>query len=342
MRAGGTFLAGLVAGLLVSMAAAASAQGRPIAETSDFWREVRQPGVSRAEVLIRHARILAGRAQRALREQPNNPPRHVAAAWYEGAIQRCRRALELTPNDPEALFLLAVLYSVYEEPRPGRAPRRMVEEAIAAFEALRRDHADFRPAEVASELAILHSRNHDDVRAVEEYERALRFPGNLSPEAASTISSNLAESYMMLQRLPEAVRMYRRAIELVGQDTADLRPLVLARFGLAVALDRHGEHAEALREAERARTAGHGMDALTSQGVFFQPDSEVHFYLALGHMAAAAAAPETERASALWLARAQWADYLALSPDGDPWRALAERHAAEVEAQLQALPEEAR
>ena len=77
------------------------------------------------------------------------------------------------------------------------------------------------------------------------------------------------------------------------------------------------------------------MDVLRSQGVFFDPPSEIHYYEALGHMATAdALGPSTARRSALQAAALSWQHYLALSEEDDPWRDLAERHAVEVRSML--------
>ncbi len=66
---------------------------RPVEQTSDFWRELRQPGHRRVAVLMRHGRVLVARA---MQERSNQRP-HLYAAWLEGAIERFRRAHALVP-----------------------------------------------------------------------------------------------------------------------------------------------------------------------------------------------------------------------------------------------------
>jgi tetratricopeptide (TPR) repeat protein len=90
-----------------------------------------------------------------------------------------------------------------------------------------------------------------------------------------TVWGNLAETYMMLNRLEEAVDAYRVAVSLGANASI--------AFGLAVALDRDGSPAEAM-DVIRFQ----GVDAvkeyfrLMATGViFYVPDGEEHYYKAL-------------------------------------------------------------
>ncbi|MCA9612519.1 MAG: hypothetical protein H6721_00455 [Sandaracinus sp.] len=313
--------------LLLLIAAPAHAQ-EGLETTASFWREVREPGWQRSRELVRHG-------QRLLLEAAETPDPYLRAAHLEGAIERFRRAHALAPRDPEALHLLAHATTRWSRPTPSGRLESHDEEAIAFWEALRALDADYAADEVGFELGILFTKARRFDRAVEEYERAL--VAVLDPGFAATTHANLAEVHMMAGRLERAAVEYARAIELAERDTSgrSAQALSLALFGAAVALDRLGEHTASLEHAWRARSVmGGSMDVLREDGVFFEPPSEIHWYEALGHLAQAEHAPRDERASAWVEARRSWRRYLALAPEDDPWRELAQRHLREVDRAL--------
>jgi len=327
-------VAAVALALVAASTGMAQGRSRPLEQTSDFWRELRAPGQRRARTLIEHARRLV---RKALRETEGPRPQpHVRAAYLEGAIERLRLARRYAPDNPEVLFHLGRILAMYERPAREGPPVRMDREAIATFAALRTLDPDFEAESVAFELGILHTRVGEFDRAAEEYERALL--ASLDSSAASVTHANLAEVRMMAGDLEAAVRHYERAIHLAEHSPFGdpARSLALAYFGRAVALDRLGEHDGALKSAQRALSIyGGSMDVLRSPGVFFDPPAEIHYYEALGHMALARAADPSEQPRHLRRARTSWRQYLALSRDPDPWRRLAERHLAEVQAALQ-------
>lgn len=312
--------------LVLTLVASTVCAQRPLEQTSDFWREVREPGTRRAQTLLRH-----GLRFYVLWRRTESP--HERAAHLESAIERFALARQHSPNDPAPLYWLARMTTLYERPVRGGEPERRVNEAIELYDALREMDPDYEAYGVGADLGILYSRLGDQTRAAEAYERALR--AAFDPSLTSPIHSNLAETYMMSGDLNQAVYHYEVAIELAPRLPPEADPaqsLALARWGLAVALDRFGEHHASLEMAQQALSVyGGEMGVLRSDGVFFDPPSEIHFYEGLGHMAKAQA---TERGDArraeAGRAEESWRAYLALAEDDDPWLDLVRRHLAEA------------
>jgi len=97
---------------------------------------------------------------------------------------------------------------------------------------------------------------------------------------ASTWLGNSAEMYMMLGRLDEAIATYERALE--------VQKSVSLALGLAVALDRHGQSAMAREVAHLYIGEGAFNEfiyRLRTGEVFFVPEGEEHYYLAMAHEA---------------------------------------------------------
>ena len=87
-------------------------RSRPVDETSDFWRELRQPGHRRAQQLLGQGiRMLQAAAQE------NRPFRK--AALVGNALARFTLARSHVPDDPELLFFHARALALYERPVPG-------------------------------------------------------------------------------------------------------------------------------------------------------------------------------------------------------------------------------
>lgn len=316
--------------LCLGMALPANAQ-RPLEQTSDFWREVREPGTRRAQTLLRHGiRFYDMATDRALAEQP-----HMRAAHLESAIERFALARAHAPSDPAPLLWLARATGAYERPVRGSTPERRSREAIQLYLELQAMDAQYEALSVGADLGILYTRVGEFEPAAEAYESALR--AAFDPNLTTTIHANLAEVYMMSGDLTSAVYHYEVAIELAPRLPPNLNPaqsLALARWGLSVAFDRLGEHHASLETARKALSVyGGSMEVLRSDGVFFDPPSEIHFYEGLGHLARA----ETlmageERTAAARSAEQSWRTYLALAEDEDPWIDLARRHLAEARA----------
>jgi tetratricopeptide (TPR) repeat protein len=323
-----------VAALATTAPAAAQPTRRYPEETADFWREVRSPQLRRARTLLRHGMEKIRRAR--YEQRP-----HHRAAWLEAAIVRFRRARAIAPREPQVLFELARATASYERPRPAGGAERRVEEAIELYRELRALDEAYRPADVAFDLGVLHTRQHDFERAAEEYRTAIRYA--LLPHSLDAVIShgNLAEVTMMAGETEEAVRLFERTIALSERSGAST---VLALWGLAVAQDRLGEHTAAIETAQAAISAGGGeMAVLRGETVFFEPPYELHYYEALGHGAEASRATDRAlRLGALRAALSSWRQYVRERGVDHEWGRLAARHVAETEQAIEALGEDAR
>lgn len=190
-----------------------------------------------------------------------------------------------------------------------------------------------------SDLAIAAAKLGDREAERAAYLRALEL--TWQPDSRANLLANLAESEMALGHLARAVRGYRSALS-----TSQHPELVAgAYFGLAVALDRSGDFPSALDAAKRAisvqlpPTSFAASSVLDLPNVFFTPAYEVHYYKALGAMAAAQLAnDDVARRDALTEASEQWTSYLtAAEPDHARYAARAALHRASVARRLAEL-----
>jgi tetratricopeptide (TPR) repeat protein len=283
---------------------------------------VRDPGFRRAQQLFQQGIELIVRyqlrAMSVLGQSPADAPdADVRNAFFSRARLRFERAHRLAPTDPEILFHLASMTAAIEERRSDGSVAREDELAIELFHHLRELDPDYQPDDVAGELGILHTRLEQYADAAAEYERSIGHA--LDESDASRAWLNLAEVTMLSGDVALAVRRYERSIELEREAGAGTG--VLGLWGLAVALDRLGEHTRAVEEAGAALAAGGGtMEVLRSDAVFFVPAYEIYWYEALGNEAmAAAAASREDRVAALGQARAEIDRFLAEGGDRSRW-----------------------
>lgn len=298
-------------------------------QRSPFWREVTQPRYRRARTLLRHA---LHRLRAFEQEQPGMGPAQQRA-FLEGAIHRLELARGMAPEDPEILFLLADAKSRWLRVTPGGVEQRLDEEALELFRALRVLDPEYEPQDVAFRLGVLHTRQRRFEEAAEEYRRAIDHELLLGSSGSATAWNNLAEVTMMSGDVQSAVQHYERAVALyrragVGSD--------LALWGLAVALDRLGEHRSAVDRAREALShTGGSMQTLRSPSVFFEPEYELHWYEAIGHEALAEMhASAEDRAAYLRLALESWRQFLEASAGESRWEDIARRNVERIRAEL--------
>lgn len=190
-----------------------------------------------------------------------------------------------------------------------------------------------------SDLAIAAAKMGDREAEHAAYLRALEI--TWQPDSRANLQANLAESDMALGDLSRAVRGYRNALSSSQQPEL----VAGAYFGLAVALDRSGDLPSALDAAKRAISvqlppslfaAGNVLDL---PNVFFTPSYEIHYYKALGAMAAAQFAnDDLARRDALADALEQWTRYLGpAEADHARFAARATLHKLSVARQLAEL-----
>jgi len=319
-------------GGLLLVAASVSAQA-PQHTSAPFWSELSDAGRTRAKQLISQARVhvaLADRAQstdwlticrRTLaRPLPGDSARARSGrmralrgylrkalerrAHIDNAIARLQAARALRPDDPDVLFTLTRVLSLWEQPGPlwGCDAERRDAEAAQTLEHLRRIDPQYLSSDVAFELGVIHTRARSFRKAAVAYARAAALA--LDHDNVAVTRTNLAEVTMLAGDLDGALLQYERAIELADGG----REFLLAVWGLAVALDRLGEHDAAVEHARRAVSAEGGrMRVLRSDNVFYEPPHEINYYEALGHEALSLldedrAEPERQAAIASWRA----------------------------------------
>ena len=137
---------------------------------------------------------------------------------------------------------------------------------------------DPRVTDTLFDQALVHTRlaTEDDFRAaVRCYEILLERTSSAGGmRDFGTYYGNLAETYMMIGQLADAIATYERALEYGNSP--------IHGYGLAVALDRDGQN-ERAREVMLTYAMADRLSALQRDGVFFVPRGESDYYLGLGY-----------------------------------------------------------
>lgn len=251
----------------------------------------------------------------------------------EQAIARYDAVLEVFPDDVDAWLEQGRALAAFRRFMADGREETRIDAAIAAYEHARSLDPSREAAFVAFELAVLRTRHGDYAAASAEYQRAseLRelYPSMpqhrisrrefvlvylFLPQSIESTLANWAEVTMLAGDPTAAADRYRDAL-------AQARPAsdsaALALWGLALAQERSGSHADAIETALRAidgdHSAAHPTRAdvvhrygafaiLHVEGVFFEPACEIHAYESLGHEALAQRAATPEGRTAEWTA----------------------------------------
>jgi Flp pilus assembly protein TadD len=254
-------------------------------------------------------------------------------ARLESAMARLSLARELAPDDGEVQRATARLLASWEEPGDPWActTRRRDAEALSQLQALSAAHPNLAPEETRFELAIALTRQQRFAEAAQTWTDVAALVQG-SGDQAVTVRTNLAETTMLAGDVEAAVTHYRRALAAASAG----RSYQLALWGLAIALDRLGEHAEARTHVEKALHAeGWTLRVLRSEGVFFEPAHERHYYEALGFEVLGARAEESDRRGRLAAAATSYRAYLRGDGGRGPFADTAEAGLARVTAALQ-------
>jgi hypothetical protein len=145
---------------------------------------------------------------------------------------------------------------------------------------------------------------------------------------------NLAEAEMRLGNLTEAVSGYREAQQIAAEIPGSALSAILASWGLAAALDRAGDPAGSAREAKLAASMDTNERIIEKnmEDVFFEPEYERNWYVALGAQVDARAAADPRASLVHWKRAVHfWSAYLADAERADPkglpqWLPLARAH----------------
>jgi len=209
-----------------------------------------------------------------------------------------RAASTARPSEAEPYFRIGnLLYQMhfdceFQATRPPTCDRNFAtpmraELVIQAWDEFER-HAplDPRVSDLLTKRAILNTKSVNGTAsdrkhleaAARDYQAAFDRSDGLTKARSDEelLLGNLAETYMMLDRLDEAIATYQRAIAAGAARVSTV-------YGLAVALDRDGSGDQAFRYIH-AQGAG-GFASFTKEymgkGVFFVPEGEHNYYFAL-------------------------------------------------------------
>jgi len=161
----------------------------------------------------------------------------------------------------------------------------------------------------------------------------------------ATAMLNLAEAEMRLGNMSDAIAGYKETIALcesLPSGVSQAHTLILAVWGLAVALDRDGQAREGLAAARRAVMMDPDDRAIAHDpNVFFVPQYDRYWYLAMGATVRAEDAKAADEAARAWKkVEETWTKYIDPADAHDRWTAIAK--ARRDRAKAQRLAAEAR
>jgi tetratricopeptide (TPR) repeat protein len=309
----------------------------PAQATPSIWQRAREPGALRQQSILNRAERLLSSV--GLPEFDAELSAGAIALFQLADTPRpCmgRAGTEEPTTGPSEVVLDARLEYLLGEALLDSQSNRETQARCMLERALRDAPDSPLAAHGLADLAIAAAKLGDRKAEHAAYLRALDL--TWESEARSSLLANLAESDMALGDLSRSIREYRQA--LLSAEQPDL--VAGAYFGLAVALDRSGDLPSALAAARRAIAVQLPVtffpvaSVLDLPNVFFMPSYEVHYYKALGAMAAAQSAPGAAlRQAALADAVSHWTAYLlGAELDHAPWAARAALHQASVARQL--------
>ena len=280
--------------VLLALAAGAAHAGVP----TTVWERALDKDVTAAR--DRYAGALAEGDDLAVRANARGQSRTAVVTLIDQALAAYRTAAGLQPTEAEPYWRIASVLENYftdcESTAFGAAvpitcvPKgsainlgraRAAVEAYDAFE--QRAPLDPRSTELLFRRAILRTKLVDGAKdprpllegALADYRAMIDRAGGLYDPGLEQVWGNLAETYMMIGRLEEAIDTYRRALRTTG-DTS-------TAYGLAVALDRDGNEAEAVRiiRSQPIEEFRRYQYRYAEGAVFYVPRGEEFYYFAL-------------------------------------------------------------
>jgi tetratricopeptide (TPR) repeat protein len=200
-----------------------------------------------------------------------NDARRIAVIRNSGereyALTLVVRGLRHCPKDVEVLALIGDLHL-----RLGDVigARTVLEQARALSPA-----GEDRDPLLSLTLGRVRSLTGDLEAGLSELRRAEAIGGLRDPWR---VPREMGDNLMALGRLSEAIFAYRRAVRLGPHAT-------IARFALAVALDRDGQIDVSRNELSVALARDHRLQSLSNPEWPFVPPGDQHYYLALAQRA---------------------------------------------------------
>jgi hypothetical protein len=212
----------------------------------------------------------------------------VAHATLEQALERLDRWHADKSPDVRLRFDLGELLLLLAPLEVDRVP--LLRRSRDVLRAALAEHPD-HPVAPDAWLTLAFSCGHLGDHACERDSYLHILASRTADAERATPLLNLAETEMHLGHLQEAIDGYRETIRVAARIPGDATTPALATWGLAVALDRSGDHAggeaQARKALEREQSVARVVPLLHSSGVFFVPPYEVEWYDGLGAVALA-------------------------------------------------------
>jgi tetratricopeptide (TPR) repeat protein len=318
----------LALGVVGASAAAARADTPP-----SVWDVARDPGEAGSWKLhVGVQRLLLGR-----RDAPNDEEK----LRVEAARALLEDADAAHSPDVRLRFDLGVVYGDLEQ------QSRVVAVLVPALAMAPPDDPASTPA--LEKLAYAYAKLG---RSAEELEVWRRYIPRLDDRARALEMMNMGEAEMRLGHLDDALGTFREVLRLCGEVpnfTGVVLTYALTLWDLAVALDRSGDPRGALETAGKAmalswqqgpgplRSTMTGAQAIEdTEAVFFVPEWERQWYLALESAEAARGSSDPREAAGLWMVsvghREAYVAGASSSPSADPWLPVAKRRLEEARA----------
>jgi tetratricopeptide (TPR) repeat protein len=325
----------LVFALLFSIASVAHADTPP-----SIWDRTKDSNAAAAYELHKDVHSLFAQAREEGRVRRFLPQAVDAGhATLRRAIEKLERFGAEKGRDVRLRFDLGIAYAEIAELEVDR--RASYQKAIRILRAALDESPDNPEADDAWwSLAISCGHVGETECEKKSYLAVLRL--RTEEEHRATPMLNLAETEMHLGNLREAIDGYRETIRLAGRLQGDQLTAPLAIWGLAIALDRSGDHLGAEREATRAveleKSSGFRHQGapklLQTNGVFFYPHYEIDWYEGLENVSLARAAKTAQEAVVLLKqAEASFSRYVTNAErDKDRWLDLARARLAAAKA----------
>lgn len=256
-------------------------------------------------------------AQRATSARALQQELLLARRLLDVALRDARGALAIDPRQPRALFVLARAREQLDA-----TPQEVVTLANAALAALPERDSDRRSMMYFS-LGVAHTRLEQHALARDAY---LRIVSDASAPSRATALCNLAEVHMYLNEVDDSISRYHECARLLPTNAT-------AWWGLAVAHDRAGHDADARTSADHAVSMDPDLRDIEGEGVFYVPDFERYYYLAVAREAQGRRGGAIDTTMA---ALVLWQRYLAEGGPRAPWAARVRTHIQELERALAA------
>jgi tetratricopeptide (TPR) repeat protein len=261
--------------------------GAALARADTVWDRAIADGETEAAMDTYRRQLEAGNEEVTL--AASEPPGRSKYNRVRRAITAYRNAVTAAPDEPEAHYRLGITAYTYllvcdigatvlcDPDHPDPAVMQDVADHWHRFTELA--PLDIRGTGLLFARAILHTKltTRENLElAIVDYESILeRIEGFERGTDLSAVVSNLAETYMMVGRLDEAIAAYERSAGMGGD--------ISSMYGLAVALDRDGQGTRARQIISGLKLAAFEtfQTNVSSGKTFFVPPGEVNYYLAL-------------------------------------------------------------